>query len=287
MPETVIPLRLQGRLAAPFTVGREALVRLGLRTEAPTLLTDPALDGLADLIVSAHAPFSEGGVRLNIASPERDRRTRSLDTIKRYMEQVRKFPKVKKIVCHAAPKIWHAKDGALEQTGEYVLLIEGLQELADLAAAQGWGLVMENNRAYYHTEFPKCPGAPGGASENFYIGTAPEEWRQIAKDVRRDNFGLCLDTSHACTFAHLLPAERRASALMRYVAEPGLIAHIHWSDNLLYDEGGRQDAHLAVGEGTLPMELHRALLGAEATILLEHFYDLARLEREIQFISRL
>ena len=282
VPKTKRPLSGHGK------AGAEQLTRLGLNTELPTSLETAGLDGLADLATSAHAPFSRDGARLNIACPNGERRRFSRETIRQYIEQAARFPNVKLIVCHAAPKVWYArKDGALQQTGEYALLIEGLRELADAAATHGLDLVMENNRAYYHDEFPLGPGRADGPSDNFYIGTAPEEWRLIARDVDRDNFGLCLDTSHASTFCHLFPADERAAVLMRYLAEPELIRHVHWSDSLLHDEAGRKDMHLCVGEGTLPAAAHRAILDLDATILLEHFYDVPRLEKELEFISRL
>ncbi|MEW6356314.1 MAG: sugar phosphate isomerase/epimerase family protein [Planctomycetota bacterium] len=275
-------------LAAPYKAGAEALARLGLKTEVPTAPDIAGLQEIAPLAVTAHAPFSHEGVRLNIASPQEERRQRSREAIKAYMAQIAAFPNVKTIVCHAAPKIWYNKDdGQLQQTGDYILLVEGLRELAETASRHGFALAMENNRAYYHDEFPNCPGAAGGASDNFYLGTAPEEWRIIARDVDRDNFGLCLDTSHACTFAHLFPEKIRLDVLMRYIEEPDLIRHVHWSDNLLYDDAGRKDAHLCVGEGSIPLTFHRAVKELNATVLLEHYYDVQRLERELDFIARL
>jgi len=275
-------------LAASYKAGAKALERLGLKTEIPTALDIAGLEEVAGLAVTAHAPFVGGGERLNIACPDEERRSRSRDIIKAYMGQLDGFPEVKTIICHVAPRIWYArKDGQLQQTGDYTLLIEGLRELADVAAERGFLLAMENNRAYYHDEFPNCPGAAGGASENFYLGTAPEEWRLIARDVKRDNFGLCLDTSHACTLTHLFPEEDRPAVLMRFIEEPELILHVHWSDNWLYEDGGRKDAHLCVGEGTLPPAFHREVLKLDATILLEHYYDIQRLEDELRFISEL
>jgi len=274
-------------LAAPYTVGARDLKRLGLSTELPVALDGEGVAQVADLAVSAHAPFSLDGERLNIAATDAARRRHALDAIKTYIEQAARYPTVVKVVCHVAPRTWYSNDGGLQQQGDYDLLIEGMRELADVAASHDLTVAVENNRVYFRDMFPDCPPGEGGLSANTYFGTVPEEWRRIAMDVGRENLGLCLDTSHACTYAQLFPPEQRPSALMKYLAQPSLISHVHWSDNLLYDDGGRLDSHLPIGEGTLPLELHRAVLGLGASILLEHFYDMERLERELDFISRL
>tara|TARA_B100000745_G_C19977182_1_gene330912 strand:- start:288 stop:518 length:231 start_codon:yes stop_codon:yes gene_type:complete len=72
-----------------------------------------------------------------------------------------------------------------------------------------------------------------------------------------------------------------------FLKEPELITHVHWSDNYLYDVRGRDDSHLSVGKGTLPVEFHRTIKNLDATILLEHFYSLEELEEELDFIDRL
>ena len=274
-------------LAAPHSVGAGALKRLGLWTELPVVLDGEDVADVAGMAVSAHAPFSLYGERLNIAATDATRRRHALDTIKTYIEQAARYPAVVKVICHAAPRTWYSNDGGLQQQGDYDLLIEGMRELADAAASHDLAVAVENNRVYFRDMFPDCPPGEGGLSANTYFGTVPEEWRRIAVDVARESLGLCLDTSHACTYAQLSPPEERPATLMKYLAHPSLISHVHWSDNLLYDEGGRLDSHLPIGEGTLPLELHRAVLGLGATILVEHFYDMERLERELDFISRL
>jgi hypothetical protein len=74
---------------------------------------------------------------------------------------------------------------------------------------------------------------------------------------------------------------------MGFLAKPHLIRHVHWSDNYLYDTRGRNDSHASVGQGSLPIEMHRAIKGLDATLLLEHFYSIEELEEELEYIDRL
>ena len=72
-----------------------------------------------------------------------------------------------------------------------------------------------------------------------------------------------------------------------FLEKPDLIRHVHWSDNYLYDQRGRNDSHLSVGKGTLPTEMHRRIKRLDATILLEHFYTFEELAEELEYIDSL
>ena len=272
-------------LAVKLTAGQETLRRLRLKCEAPADLGSPDLAGLDEFVTTAHAPFSAEGKRLNIACTDDEWRRRSIDMIAAYIDNCVRFPNVRKIVCHVAPREWYDKDGNHEQRGDYDRLISAFRQLADGAAKHAWPLAIENNRQYWHAQFPNAPGEPGGVSECVYFGCAPEEWLQIVKDVDRDNFRACLDTSHAATYVQRFDPAERADRLMRYLIEPDLVTHVHWSDSEMLDNAGRDDMHLPVGDGTLPRGLHRAIGELDATVLLEHFYDIESLERELAFIE--
>ncbi len=74
---------------------------------------------------------------------------------------------------------------------------------------------------------------------------------------------------------------------MSFLSIPELIKHVHWNDNYLYEARGRNDSHALLGKGTLPLEMHKAIKSLEATILLEHFYSIEELEKELEFIASL
>ena len=85
-------------LAAPYNVGRNDLMRLRLDTELPVTLEGNGIPDIAGLAVTAHAPFSQDGDRLNVASPDPERRRRSRNVIRSYIERVGTFPNVRKVV---------------------------------------------------------------------------------------------------------------------------------------------------------------------------------------------
>jgi len=274
-------------LSAPVQAGRTTLDRLGLATEAKVALDAAEHDELAGLIHTAHAPFSANGKRLNPGCTDDAWRQRSIDAQREYIRGCKRFPRVGKVVCHIAPRLWHDETGAVEQTGTYDRLITALAGQADFAAEHGLQIVLENNRAYYPHQMPYAPVTSDGLSENQYFGARPEEWLQIIRDVSRSNCSGCLDTSHACTVAHAFLPEDRAAVMMQYLAEPGLVGHVHWNGNALQDPAGRDDQHLAIDDGDLPIELHRAIAGLDATLHLEHWFDADVLERELAFVASL
>lgn len=280
-------MRTRYALSAPTDTGREALQRLGLRTEAKLDLNAADLDGLGRLVHTAHAPFSLSGRRLNVACTDDAWRQHSIDLQRDYILACERFPDVTKVVCHLAPRIWYGKSGDIEQTGEYDLLVSSLRDISDLAATRGLVLVLENNRTYYRHHLPHAPATPEGVSAAQYFGAMPDEWLQIVRDVGRDHCLGCLDTSHASTTTHRGPLRQRSRVIMEFLSQPDLIGHVHWNGNTLDDAQGRDDLHWAIHKPGLPLELHRAIAGLDATLHLEHFFDVATLEQELAFVAAL
>jgi len=274
-------------LSAPTEAGRSTLGRLGLVTEGKDDLASPKHDGLMDLVRSAHAPFSSEGKRLNVACTDDTWRQQSIDTQRDYIRGSKRFPNIRKVVCHVAPSRWYDSAGAPEQEGDYDRLIDALKGHAQFAAGLGLEVTLENNRTYYQHQMDKAPADANGVSVCQYFGALPEEWLQIVRDVGCGNFSGCLDTSHACTTTHRFPTDRRAEVLMQFLAEPGLIGHVHWNGNDLCDDQGRDDRHRPIDERGLPSECHRTIAGLDATLHLEHWFDISVLERELEFVTSL
>ena len=190
---------------------------------------------------------------------------------------------------HPGPRQWLNEEQTEGRQGDYDLMIDGIRQIAAHAAGFGLEIVLENNNAYW----AGVPDATAAAAvdwsqRNMSFGSSPQEWIQICEDTDRDNVGLCLDSSHTCTYAHTFadPVERE-DVVMRFLAKPHLIRHVHWSDNHLYDLRGRSDSHAVLGQGSLPVEMHRAIKDLDATLLLEHFYTTEELEGELEFIANL
>ena len=66
--------------------------------------------------------------------------------------------------------------------------------------------------------------------------------KETAERVNHPAFGLCLDIGHAHCYSKD-PVQQWAQALSPY------IRHVHVHDNL-----GKKDSHLALGEGTIPVQ---------------------------------
>ena len=274
-------------LLVPCSAGREMMERCGLGAEAPTILTDE-VNGVADLVVTAHAPFSGMDGRYSIADVDDARRSDSIDAIRRYVEEaVHRFPSLRKINMHASPKIWVYDTHMLK--GNYDRLIDAIREIADVAAGHGLEVVVENNRAYWTT----VPDSVGAAEANRdaepdYFATGPEEWIQIQKDVDRPNVFRCLDSSHACTFAQIQPEGEAREAVMReYLEDADTLRHVHWNGNDLGTNVGRDDTHMTLGKDGLPEGLHSAIKALGATLLLEHFQSEQDLEEELEYVRSL
>ena len=278
------------------TVGAfDHIERLGLNGNAGTTLTNEveAMDAFSQVLVSGHAPSSlqvGSNIRGNIASTDDEFRETSIRTILDYVDVAQRYPHMKLVNMHFAPKRWVDETLDQYQTGTYDRLIDGIRQIAAFAERRGIQIVLENNCAYFELNgiADDVPAEKmDWADKNEYFGVSPEEWTQICEDVDRPNVGLCLDTSHACTYAHIFPEDRRTERMLAFLAKPHLIRHVHWSDNYLYDTRGRNDSHVSVGKGSLPTELHRGVKRLDAVILLEHFYTIEELEQELEYVNAL
>ena len=280
-----------GTLSAPVSIGEEHLRRLGLTTEVGTDLKDEKLKTIADLVISAHAPWHlvPGKVRSNIAATDDEHRRASIEQVAQYIRELHKFPRVKKVVMHPGAKQIFRPEQEVGQWGTYERLIEAIQELGDVASACGLKLVMENNLAFWETVPEETPPEEADRSqENDFFGTTPEEWFRICEDVGRPSVLLCLDSSHSSAYGHLFSDYgKRLDIMMAYMAKPEYIDHVHWSDGYLYDVRGRKDCHLSVGKGTIPKAFHQEVKRLKATLLLEHFHSIAELEEELAFVAAL
>ena len=246
------------------------------------------LEDYAGVLTSAHAPASNGDMRLNVAATDAEFRRMSIDRILAFVDTARRYPNVRQVNIHFAPKRWVDDAQTAGQEGDYDLLIDAAREIAEFSAKHGIEIVMENNNAYWAELGDDVRAEDVDWSDrNGYFGQAPEEWAQTCEDVDRPNVGLCLDSSHTCTYAHTFPEEQREGRIMAFLAKPHLIRHVHWNDNFLYDMRGRTDSHAMVGKGTLPEELHRGIKYLDATLHLEHFYSVEGLEEELAYIDSL
>ena len=276
-------------LSAPVKSGLDVLNRLGLTAESSMEDSLDEVGDFAEVLISAHAPAAVGDLRLNVAATDDDFRRESLDHLKAFVAQASTFPRVRQVNIHFAPRLWVDETQTRGQHGEYERLIDGVRELAAFADGHDIEIVMENaTMKWFGVDDDTSPDAVDWTDRNKYFGMSPEEWMQICVDVDRHNVGLCLDSSHVCTYAQsFADHSRRAEVAMAYVSRPDLIRHVHWSDNYLYDPRGREDSHLSVGKGTLPTDLHRAIKRLDATLLLEHFYTAEELEEELAYIDGL
>ena len=276
-------------LAVPMGAGRETITRLGMTTESKIGQSIEDMRALSDLMSSAHAPTQKDGLRLNVGATDAEFREESIAEMLQFVETARQFPRVKKVNMHPGPKRWRDPEQTRGRCGDYGLQIDGIRRVADHAAARGLELVIENTNANFDGVADDTGADEIDWSErNQSFGSSPEDWMQIALDVDRPNVGLCLDSSHTCTYAHTFSDhDRRREAVMAFVSRPELIRHVHWNDNYLYDTRGRNDSHAVLGRGTLPLDMHRAIKSLDATIVIEHFYSVEDLEEELDFIGRL
>ena len=266
--------------------GVDNLKRLSLATEASMADDIETADNFAEVLTSAHAPALKDGLRLNIAATDDVFRQISVNHVLSYIEMARRYPNVQQVNIHPPPRQWLDEGQTAGRYGDYGRLVDGMRQIADYAADWGIEIVVENLNAYF-TGVPDDipPDQIDWTDRNQAYGSSPDEWIQICKDVDRPNVGLCLDSSHSCTYAHTFPEDRRHDLVMGFLAEPDLIRHVHWNDNYLYDVRGRQDSHALIGKGTLPVELHRAIKKLDATIVIEHFYTIEDLEEELEYIE--
>ena len=277
-------------LAAPVKTGLENIKRLKLRAE--TSLRDNVDDftEFSSVLFSVHAPTSIGDERLNIAATDKEFRELSIAVFKDYIDRCAVFPNVTQLNMHFGYKTWRYDSQPRGQIGDYSIHVESIRVLAEHARNRNIEIVMENLNSYWKmnnisddTSF----GSVDWIDKNEAFGMHPEEWIQMCIDVDRENVRLCLDTSHVSTYAHRYAEDEREEKILLFLGRPDLITHVHWSDNYLYDVRGRNDSHLSVGKGTIPIDFHKSVKGLDATILLEHFYTIEELMEEIQFIDSL
>jgi sugar phosphate isomerase/epimerase len=291
------------RLSCEHSIPPAEAIKRGLTIEASDHLDEQHLPAAsAALATSAHAPFDFAAVagrsgRLNIAALDSDWRRESLACLEDYIVQAARLPRVRKVVMHAAPRLWPA-DGQLPKSpadvklttvSEYGYLVDSIRRLAATAAKLNLQIVVENNRAYWLTVPPGTPFEQVDRSAvPDYFATTPWEWLGLWRDVRRDNVKLCLDTCHAATVTQRVAPADRPAMMFAYLAEPRAIGHVHWNDNTLADERGRADQHWALGPDGLGDDFHRAIRNLpDATLLLEHWFDLETLDRELAYIAAL
>ncbi len=276
-------------------------MRLGLTTEGSAGIgsVKDYLIELEDVLISSHAPlylpeYKEfTSIRLNYASTDDEFRIVSKNYVLAHIESASKYKNLKQVNMHPSPKYWkhtdkHTGDVSISE-GDYNKLIDTIREISSFAEARGIEIVLENNAIHWPdgTVNPSWEKVDVNSFDEWSFGSSPEEWIRICEDVDRVNVKLCLDSSHACTYALGMKDEDKEKEVMKYVSRPDLLRHVHWNDNYLYDDRGMNDSHAALNQGTLPTELHRVIKYLDATLLLEHFYGLETLEEELQFIDSL
>jgi sugar phosphate isomerase/epimerase len=282
-----------------ISAGPETLEKFDMQCEHVVDWADPLTDRCAERIASSHAPllvrYNGGARRLNIASPDREYRALSLAILEDYIRGAACAPNITTIVTHSAPRFWPEDAGVpceVRQVGRYELLIEGFKRLSRAAEGMGLRLVVENNRVPWNDvaeDEDYDPEIHFGKARQ-YFATTPEEWARAARDVDEPAFGLCLDTSHATTYAHRLAPSERMGVFDRFLDAGGEdLWHVHWNDNLPDAKRGRGDMHLPLGRGTIPLSVHRRVWRHPSVrlLLLERWLDEETLAEELRFIEQL
>lgn len=292
-------------LAISPKAGEDVIRDRELYVEAGTILQDTANLVVADRVVSTHAPIwlpGSDGWRVHVASTREELRQASVRAVYEYVEQAhRLYPQLRHINMHAAPHQFpdppirpgrNPVPPLRPDLARWDLLVDAVRTIARLCRSLGLTLSVENNWAYWdgialETDLPVSD--PTRFVE--YYCTSPDEWLRLAVDVNEPNFSMCLDPSHATPYSHRWPAPRRGETLNRFLADLSLLGHLHWNDSDLYHVRGRDDLHLPIGDGNLSAAFHRTLAQwagqAGHIAVLEHFLDLAALERELAYIASL
>ena len=179
--------------------------------------------------------------------------------------------------------------GIYGQKGDYELQIEAIKQIANFAGDHDIEITLENTNLNWDGIPDQVSGeAVNWSQRNRYFGESPEEWIQMSEDVNMPNVSLCLDSGHAATYAQIFSGhDKRTETMMCFLSRPELIGHVHWNDQFLYDLRGRPDYHGLIGTASLPIEFHRKIKSLDATLLLEHFYSIEELEKELIFIDNL
>ena len=282
--------KLKYALAIPVKAGLEIINKYHLRSE--TSLKDHINDYVeySDVLFSAHAPIEIDGQRLNVAAVDEEFKNYSIGIIKTYIDQCALFPNLAQINLHFGYKRWVTNSQLKGQFGDYENHVLSIKEIADHALKYDIEIVMENLNSYWAANSISSDidfSEVDWSNKNEPFGMYPDEWIQMCEDVNKSNVKLSLDSSHVCTYAQRFSADDREKEIMKFLSKPDLINHIHWSDNYLYDIRGRNDSHLPVGTGSIPIEFHRIIKKLDATILLEHYYSEEILIKELEFIDKL
>jgi sugar phosphate isomerase/epimerase len=262
------------------------LAELGLGVEGAIKANgDVTLPDLAaPYLFSVHLPYSRDGRRFNVGSADDAVRRDAVETVKAAIDRAVGVGARRGIIHPMGLYRW---DGSIEATWERT--VEGLVEIVDHARTAGLELCLENVVHYWDgipEELP--PEQADRTAVNHIFGCTPAEWLDLWRAIGREELRLCLDTSHAATYAALSGEPQKAARLLdEFLAEPGLIAHVHWSDSWLCDPRGRKDAHLPVGTGTLPHAFHARVKALDATKHLEHKATPEQLRAELAFIQAL
>jgi sugar phosphate isomerase/epimerase len=262
------------------------LAELGLGVEG-TVRGDGSVslpEEVAGRVVSMHLPYVSTGEVWNVGSEDEAVRASVLERVKRAIDTAKGVGAERGVIHPMGIARWSGQaGGTLERT------IEGLRELADHARSVGFLLCLENNRLYWESvPTETAPEDADRSNANYIFGSTPQEWFGLWHAIGRDELRLCLDTSHTATYAALSSDPTKAELLLNeYLAEPDLIAHVHWSDSWLCDVRGRPDAHLPVGTGTLPPAFHARVKALPALKHLEHKATPEQLRAEIAFIDAL
>ena len=284
MPTSIRRPPLSGMMLHPV----EEIERLGMKVEGSHTADLDQMRPYESVLLTAHGPYTDAGLRLNPAATDREFREHSIGIIEAYIDMTAAFPDLTQINIHFGHVRRLEEDQTRGREGDYGLQIEAFQRIADFAAARGKEIVLENSGATWSAVPGETPyDQVDWSRQSASFGIDPQEWVRICEEVDRPNVGLCLDTSHACTHAHRFPEEQRPDVLFSFLARPDLIRHVHWSDNYLYDVRGRTDSHEILGRGTEPVEFHRAVKGLDAIILLETACTVEELEEQLAFIDTL
>ncbi|MAG36313.1 MAG: hypothetical protein CL878_08725 [Dehalococcoidia bacterium] len=265
----------------------EVVADLGLRIEAG-VRSDGELNLSAShrpFLFSVHLPYVDEQGRLNVGALDDDRREESIAIVQRGID-VAKMLGVRRGVVHPLG-IGRDDDVVL---ADWERTAEGLQRLADYGRIKGLDLVLENVCVYWDGVPDSVPAETADRSKALYLyGCSPVEWRDLCLAVDRENFRLCLDSTHTVTYAMLSddPSEQ-VRRVHEYLDVGGdLIVHVHWSDNYLGGVRGRYGTHLHVGQGTVPRSVHERIKHLAAVKHLEHKGTAQQLRAELDFIAHL
>ncbi|MBI3974622.1 MAG: sugar phosphate isomerase/epimerase [Chloroflexi bacterium] len=262
------------------------LVELGLGVEGSIKANGDVVlpEHASPYLVSVHLPYSLDGRRFNVGASDEAVRRGAIESVKAAIDRAKLLGAQRGIIHPMGISRW---DGSMEATWEQT--VAGLVEVVDHARATGFQLCLENN-VHYWDGIPDetLPEQADRGATNHIFGSTPAEWRDLWRAVGREELRLCLDTSHAATYAARSSDPAKAEQLLgEFLAQPELIAHVHWSDSWLCDPRGRRDAHLPVGTGTLPRAFHARVKALDATKHLEHKATPPQLRAELTFIEGL